>query len=65
MFLLFLHFYSLSFTFDLFSKFQVSSLPEVSLKSIPKFHPDRHTRKRVNKNMVKNGQLNTDCDTFY
>ena len=26
---------------------------EVSLKSIKKFHPGRHTRKRVNKNMVK------------
>ena len=26
---------------------------EVSLKSITKFRPDRHTRKRVNKNMVK------------
>ena len=27
---------------------------EDSLKSITKFLPDRHTRKRVNKNMVKN-----------
>ena len=30
---------------------------QVSLKSITKFHPDRYTRKRVNKNMVINALL--------
>ena len=37
---------------------------EVSLKSITKFRPDRQTRKRVNKNMVKCGTSRENDNLF-
>ena len=55
----FLHFHSLSSTCELGSKFQVSSSSGSSFKINYKIPPGpRHTRKRVNKNMVKNAETN-------
>ena len=43
----------LLYAYIMHQKKDKSNHREVSLKSITKFHPDRHTRKWVNKNMVK------------
>ena len=53
---LLLHFYSCHALLIYGPNFKSLAHQEVSLKSITKFHSDRHTRKRVNKNMVKNLQ---------